>query len=243
MAEQVVPYKHDKASKKTQVAAMFDSIAGRYDFMNRFLSVGIDVYWRKKALNYIRKYVSKPAVLDVATGTGDFAIQSLSLNPRKVVGVDISEGMLRMGREKLKRKGLDERIKLLKGDSEKLNFEDNSFDVVTVAFGVRNFENLEAGLSEIRRVLAPGGRVLILEFSKVKSPLIRFFYNFYFNVLTPLWGKLLARNREAYSYLPASVDAFPSGRAFTDILEKLNYKSVRCIPFTFGVCSAYIGEK
>lgn len=243
MAESVVPYKHDKTSKKSQIAAMFDSIAARYDFMNRFLSVGIDIYWRKKALKYIRKGVSKPSVLDVATGTGDFAIQSLSLDPCNVVGVDISEGMLRIGLEKLKQKGLNERIKLLKGDSEKLNFEDNSFDVVTVAFGVRNFENLESGLSEIRRVLVQGGKVLILEFSKVKSPFIRFFYKFYFKIITPLWGKLFTKNREAYSYLPASVDAFPSGQDFVNILEKLNYKSVRCIPFTFGVCSAYIGEK
>ena len=238
----VVPYKDASENKKTQVAQMFNSIAGKYDFLNHFLSAGIDIYWRKKAISLLQKSQPKQ-ILDIATGTGDFAIEALKVNPEKITGIDISEGMLAVGREKLQKKGLTGKIELLSGDSENLQFEANSFDAVTAAFGVRNFENLEKGLSEMNRVLKPGGRVVILEFSKPTAFPMKQGYNFYFKNILPVFGKLISKDQAAYTYLPESVQAFPDGKAFLAILEKVGFKDTRWQSLTFGICSIYTGIK
>lgn len=219
---------------------MFDNIAHRYDFLNRFLSLGIDKVWRKKAIKLLAKHQPK-SILDVATGTGDFAIATLKLNPEEIIGVDISEGMLEVGRKKMKEKGYSN-IKLEVGDSEDLRFEDNRFDAVIVAFGVRNFENLSKGLQEINRVLKPGGVAMILEFSKPKG-LFGLIYKFYFNVVLPLWGKLVSGDQSAYTYLPESVKAFPEGDEFKMILGDCGYHSINDHRLTFGICSIYTGIK
>ncbi len=238
----VVPYKDKQSSKKEQVADMFNSISKRYDFLNHFLSAGIDIIWRKKAIKLLAK--DKPqTILDIATGTGDFAIESLALNPKKVVGVDISEGMLSVGREKMKKKGIDHIIEMRLGDSEGLNFPDNNFDAVIVAFGVRNFENLKQGLKDMLRVLKPGGRVVILEFSKPRSFPFKQLYNFYFKYILPVIGRLVSKDQSAYTYLPESVNAFPEGDAFTKILQELGYKETECKTLTFGISSIYTGLK
>ena len=189
---------------------MFNNISHRYDFLNHFLSMGIDKGWRKKAIRLLGPLQPK-LMLDVATGTGDFAIQALVLNPQKVIGVDISEGMLDVGRKKLRERNLNEKVELLKGDSENLQFEENKFDAVTVGFGVRNFENLEKGLAEIRRVLKPGGVLVVLEFSRPKTFPFRQLYNFYFKAILPKLGRLISKDKSAYTYLPESVEAFPDG--------------------------------
>ncbi len=238
----VVPYKKDEASKKQQVAQMFDNISAKYDFLNHFLSLGIDIYWRKKAIRILKKQQPK-TILDVATGTGDLAIEAMSLKPEKVIGVDISEGMLSYGRKKLKKLKLEDTIELQSGDSENLSFENDTFDAVMVSFGVRNFENLEKGLSEINRVLKDNGTLVVLEFSKPTVFPYKQLYNFYFKNILPLVGKIISRDQAAYSYLPESVQEFPYGKAFTDILEKLGYKSVKCRPLTFGISSIYVAQK
>lgn len=238
----VVPYKEQQSGKKEQVAEMFNSISGNYDFLNHFLSLGIDILWRKKAIRLLKKDNPK-MILDIATGTGDFAIEALKLNPDKVIGVDISEGMLKVGREKLQRKNLDNKIDLLMGDSEKLLFDDNKFDAVIVSFGVRNFENLEKGLADMYRVLKPGGKTVILEFSRPSKFPFKHIYNFYFKAILPKIGRLISKDRAAYTYLPESVQAFPDGRSFENILEKVGFKNTQCKPLTFGVSSIYIGEK
>jgi demethylmenaquinone methyltransferase / 2-methoxy-6-polyprenyl-1,4-benzoquinol methylase len=238
----VVPYKDASGSKKSQVAQMFNSIAGKYDFLNHFLSAGIDIYWRKKAIGLLQK--SKPArILDIATGTGDLAIEALKVNPEKVTGIDISEGMLAVGREKIQKKGLAHKIELLSGDSENLQFEANSFEAVTAAFGVRNFENLEKGLSEMHRVLKPGGRVVILEFSKPTAFPMKQAYNFYFKNILPVFGKVISKDQAAYTYLPESVQAFPDGNEFLKILDKVGFKNTQWQPLTFGICSIYTAIK
>jgi demethylmenaquinone methyltransferase/2-methoxy-6-polyprenyl-1,4-benzoquinol methylase len=238
----VVPYKDAAGSKKSQVAQMFNSIAGKYDFLNHFLSAGIDIYWRKKAINLLEK--SKPArILDIATGTGDFAIEALRVGPEKITGIDISEGMLAVGREKLQKKNLTSKIELLSGDSENLQFPDNSFEAVTAAFGVRNFENLEKGLSEMNRVLKPGGRVVILEFSKPTAFPMKQAYNFYFKNILPVFGKVISKDQAAYTYLPESVQAFPDGTDFLKILDRVGFKSAQWQSLTFGICSIYTGIK
>ncbi|MFZ6000930.1 MAG: bifunctional demethylmenaquinone methyltransferase/2-methoxy-6-polyprenyl-1,4-benzoquinol methylase UbiE [Bacteroidota bacterium] len=238
----VVPYKEDQAGKKEQVAKMFDQISGRYDFLNHFLSLGIDIGWRKKAIALLAP--NKPKViLDVATGTGDFAIQALALNPEKVIGVDISDGMLDVGRSKLKARKMDDRVTLIHGDSENLPFETNSFDAITVAFGVRNFETLEKGLAEMLRVVKPGGRIVILEFSKPAKAPFRQLYNFYFQHILPKIGRLVSSDKAAYTYLPESVEAFPDGQKFIDILVRLGYKETSCKPLTFGISTLYSGTK
>ncbi|HSI91694.1 MAG TPA: bifunctional demethylmenaquinone methyltransferase/2-methoxy-6-polyprenyl-1,4-benzoquinol methylase UbiE [Adhaeribacter sp.] len=238
----VVPYKDETGTKKSQVAQMFNSIAGKYDFLNHFLSAGIDIIWRKKAIDLLVE--SKPAqILDIATGTGDFAIEALRLQPEKVTGIDISEGMLAVGREKLKKKNLTGKIELLSGDSENLQFPENSFGAVTCAFGVRNFENLEKGLSEMLRVLKPGGRVVILEFSKPTAFPMKQAYNFYFKNILPVFGKAISKDQAAYTYLPESVQAFPDGTAFVEILNKVGFKATRWQSLTFGICSIYTGTK
>lgn len=238
----VVPYKDKQGSKKEQVASMFDSISGKYDFLNHFLSLGIDISWRKKAIKMLKKDQPKQ-ILDIATGTGDFAIEALALNPEKVTGVDISEGMLSVGREKMKKKGLSDKIELLSGDSEQLQFEDNKFDAVIVSFGVRNFENLEKGLSDMHRVLKPGGKTVILEFSKPKMFPFKQLYSFYFKWILPKIGNTISKDQAAYTYLPESVREFPDGKNFLQILDKVGFKETKCKPLTLGISSIYIGTK
>ncbi|WP_026462851.1 bifunctional demethylmenaquinone methyltransferase/2-methoxy-6-polyprenyl-1,4-benzoquinol methylase UbiE [Adhaeribacter aquaticus] len=238
----VVPYKDVNAGKKSQVAQMFNSIAGKYDFLNHFLSAGIDIYWRKKAIDLLVS--AKPAfLLDIATGTGDFAIEALRLNPNKIIGIDISEGMLAVGQEKIKRKNLADKIELELGDSENLKFQNNTFDAATAAFGVRNFENLAKGLSEIHRVLKPGGKVVILEFSKPKAFPLKQIYNFYFKNILPVFGKLISKDNSAYTYLPESVQAFPDGQDFINILKQVGFNTTQWHSLSFGICSIYTGIK
>ena len=238
----VLPYKDKSDAKKKQVAEMFDSISDKYDFLNHFLSLGIDIRWRKKAIKMLQDLKPKQ-ILDIATGTGDFAIESLKLNPEKVIGVDISEGMLNVGRKKMKNKGYSDIIDMQSGDSENLHFEDNTFDAVIVAFGVRNFENLEKGLSEMNRVLRPGGRAVILEFSKPTVFPFKQLYNFYFRWILPKIGKVVSKDNAAYTYLPESVNEFPFGDDFLKILDKTGYKNTKCKPLTLGISSIYVGEK
>jgi demethylmenaquinone methyltransferase/2-methoxy-6-polyprenyl-1,4-benzoquinol methylase len=241
--DSVVPYKNSELSKKQQVAGMFNDIACRYDFLNRFLSAGIDNRWRKKAISQLTELNPK-MILDVATGTADVAIMaSHILNPVKITGIDISDGMLEIGRQKTTKMGLQNMIELLNGDSEAINFNDNSFDAVTVAFGVRNFQHLEKGLSEIKRVLKPGGKLVVLEFSKPTTPFVRSIYNFYMKIVTPNMGKLFSKNRDAYQYLDESIKKFPEGNKFTDILDNLGYKKTYSKPLSLGICSIYCGEK
>ncbi len=238
----VVPYKEDTSGKKEQVARMFDSISGNYDFLNHFLSLGIDIRWRKKAVKLLAPGNPK-LILDVATGTGDFAVEALKLNPDKVIGVDISEGMLDVGRKKMKANGYDSKIELQSGDSENLPFEENKFDAVIVAFGVRNFENLERGLAEMYRVLKPGGRMVVLEFSKPQMFPFKQLYRFYFTFILPKIGKIISKDPAAYTYLPESVQAFPDGENFISILNRLGFKDTLCKPLTLGISSLYTGIK
>jgi demethylmenaquinone methyltransferase/2-methoxy-6-polyprenyl-1,4-benzoquinol methylase len=239
---QVVPYKEENLSKKEQVARMFDNISHRYDFLNHFLSLGIDKGWRKRAIRILAP--TKPRLmLDVATGTGDFAIQALTLNPERIIGVDISAGMLDVGRKKIETKGLSSVIDMVQADSENLPFEENKFDAVTVAFGVRNFENLSKGLGEILRVMKPGALVVILEFSRPRRFPFKQVYNFYFKTILPKLGSWISRDKSAYSYLPESVEAFPDGDAFMNILKEVGFKNISCEPLTFGISSIYISQK
>jgi demethylmenaquinone methyltransferase/2-methoxy-6-polyprenyl-1,4-benzoquinol methylase len=239
----VVPDKSSLQPKKEQVATMFDDIAFRYDFLNRFLSGGIDLWWRKKALSYLKKKDPK-VILDVATGTADVAIMaSRLLKPTHITGIDISDGMLDVGRKKIEKLGLSKTIELLNGDSEAINFEDNTFDAVTVAFGVRNFQDLEKGLSEILRVLKPGGQLVVLEFSRPKKQPVTSFYNLYMKVVTPSMGKLFSKNRGAYQYLDESIQQFPEGKNFISILSNLGYHHTQYKPLSLGICSIYCGEK
>ena len=238
----VVPYKDENSGKKEQVAKMFDNISHRYDFLNHFLSLGIDKVWRRKAISMLKPLHPK-LILDVATGTGDFAIQALSLNPDRIFGIDISEGMLEMGRNKLKDRNLSSKIELLQGDSENIPFEENKFDAVTVAFGVRNFENLEKGLREIFRVLKPGGKLIVLEFSRPKAFPMKQGYNFYFKTILPKIGRMVSSDKSAYTYLPESVEAFPDGADFLRILENVGFKQSQCKALTFGISSIYSGAK
>jgi len=242
MAETVIPYKEKENSKKEQVAEMFDNISHRYDFLNHFLSLGIDKLWRKKAVNILRPSDPK-MILDVATGTGDFALECLSLNPQKIYGIDISNGMLEKGREKITKRKEDQRIELKYGDSENIPFEDDTFDAITVAFGVRNFENLEKGLTDMRRVLKKGGKAVILEFSKPKAFPIKQIYNFYFHKVLPFIGKIVSKDASAYTYLPESVEAFPEGATFEGILKKLDYNLDRTHSLFFGIASIYVVQK
>ncbi len=238
----VVPYKADTSSKKEQVAKMFNNISGNYDFLNHFLSAGIDVRWRKKAIALLKDSQPK-TILDVATGTGDFAIESLQLKPTQVIGVDISEGMLEVGRKKMIEKGYSKLIQLLYGDSENLPFEENKFDAVIVSFGVRNFENLEIGLGEILRVLKPGGKLVVLEFSRPSQFPFKQLYQLYFANILPLIGRLISKDKSAYTYLPESVKAFADGKQFTDILTLVGFNNTTCKPLTFGISSLYTATK
>ncbi|MCE9537672.1 MAG: bifunctional demethylmenaquinone methyltransferase/2-methoxy-6-polyprenyl-1,4-benzoquinol methylase UbiE [Bacteroidetes bacterium] len=242
MTNVVTPYKNQTTSKKEQVAAMFDNIAPKYDFLNQLLSLGIHKGWRRKAIRLLQAQKPK-TVLDIATGTADFAIEAMKLNPTKVVGVDISEGMLKLGRDKINKLGLQNKIELKSGDSENLPFSDNSFDAITVGFGVRNFENLEKGVADIYRVLNPDGMLVILEFSKPIHFPVKQVYNFYFRYITPLVGKLFSKDSSAYTYLPESVNAFPAGDEFLKILNKAGFKETKAISLTFGIASIYIARK
>jgi len=237
----VTPYKTD-AEKKEQVAEMFDNIAGSYDFLNHFLSLGIDKMWRTKAINSLRE-VSPKKMLDVATGTADLAVASMKLKPESITGIDISNKMLEVGRTKVAKKGLTDVINLEWGDSENLPFDDNSFDAITVAFGVRNFENLDAGLSEMYRVLKPGGKMAVLEFSNPNRFPIKQLFGFYFKNVLPTLGKMVSKDNRAYTYLPESVKVFPERKEFTNILEKLSFKDTTCEPLTFGIACLYTAKK
>jgi demethylmenaquinone methyltransferase/2-methoxy-6-polyprenyl-1,4-benzoquinol methylase len=242
MSKPVKPFNRQDSSKKAEVEEMFDGIAPRYDLLNHLLTMGVDIGWRKRAIRELKQY-EPSLVVDIATGTADFAVEALALNPDKVIGLDISNEMLRVGREKIAKKGHNERIELLWGDSEAIDLETNSVDAVTVGFGVRNFENLEKGLSEIHRVLRPGKAAAILEPSfPTKFPLKRLF-TFYFRYITPVIGRLVSGSDAAYKYLPESVRAFPNGQDFLDICKKVGFTKRTYHPLTFGACSFYLIEK
>lgn len=238
----VVPYRDQSDSKKSQVAQMFNSIAHRYDFLNHFLSAGVDHYWRRRAVDEL--VAAKPRrVLDVATGTADLAIAALRADPEHIIGVDISEGMLAVGRQKLTKRHLTDRITLQQGDSEALDFADDSFDAITAAYGVRNFEHLDRGLTEMYRVLRPGGKLVILEFSKPRAFPLKQLYNGYFQYVLPRFGKLISQDPAAYTYLPESVRAFPDGEAFLDHLRRTGFQAPRWQSLTFGISSLYTATK
>lgn len=241
MAE-VKPYASKEGSKKQQVAEMFDNISARYDFLNHFLSMGIDKGWRRKVVRMIGAK-NPSTILDIATGTGDLAIALSKIPNTQITGLDLSAGMLKVGEEKIEKKGLTSQISLQQGDSENLPFEDNSFDAITVAFGVRNFENLEKGLSEIHRVVKPGGTVAVLEFSQPTGFPFKQVYRFYFKFILPTIGRLVSKDESAYTYLPESVDAFPYGDRFVQILNKLGFKKPVAKEVTFGVATIYTATK
>jgi demethylmenaquinone methyltransferase / 2-methoxy-6-polyprenyl-1,4-benzoquinol methylase len=238
----VAPYKYSASGRKHQVEKMFDSISRSYDFLNHLLSFNIDKIWRKKAIAHLVHF-HPDTILDIATGTADFAIAASRLKPKKIIGVDLSDNMLKIGEKKVKRKGLSELITLSKGDSENIHFEDNSFDAVTVGFGVRNFEKLEKGLSEIYRVLNPGGALVVLEFSKPKNFFFRKIYLFYLTVLLPKLGHIVSGNRRAYLYFQESVTEFPYGNEFVTILEKVGFEKCEYFIQTLGVATIYLCQK
>lgn len=242
MTKVVTPYNDQNRTKKEQVEEMFDNIAHRYDFLNRVITLGIDISWRKKAVKFIGKNNPK-TILDVATGTGDFAFEALNLNPVKVTGYDLSEGMMKYGRQRAMKEGVAGKVEFIKGDSEKMPFADNSFDAITVGFGVRNFENLKAGLAEMHRVLKPGGTVVILEATLPPNAIIRWFFSLYFNNIVPFIGKLVSGDGRAYSYLPESVKAFPEGLEFVKICENIGFANAKWQPLTLGACAMYTMTK
>lgn len=243
MSKQVTPYSNSQAPKKEQVADMFNNISGTYDFLNHFMSLGIDVIWRKKAIRELLN--DRPQyMLDVATGTGDLAFEALRiLKPAKIIGVDISKGMLEVAQQKISKRQLDDVFEVRLGDSEKLLFDDNTFDAITVAYGVRNFEDLDKGLRDMYRVLKPGGKVVILEFSKPKVFPVKQGYNFYFKYITPTIGRLFSKDSSAYTYLPESVAAFPDGNEFTARMLQSGFRQTKSRPLAFGICSIYTGIK
>lgn len=241
--DRIVPFGDKDRSKKEQVADMFNQIAGRYDFLNRFLSGGIDIYWRKKAIAEL-KAINPKYLLDVATGTADVALMSMKyLTPEKIIGIDISTGMLDLGREKIAKAMLNDRIELLEGDSETIKSPDNSFDAVTVAFGVRNFEHLRIGLKEMHRVLKPGGKLVVLEFSRPKQTGFKGIYAWYMKLIAPGIGKLVSKNKAAYQYLNESVQAFPEGEDFLNILQETGYTNTYLKTLSLGICTIYCGSK
>jgi len=241
--DKVVPYSQSQEGKKEQVATMFDSIAKKYDFLNRFLSLGIDQGWRKKAISHLKdKKIDQ--LLDIATGTADMALMANSLlAPNKIIGIDISEGMMQYGRIKIAQKGWSDKITLQLGDSTSIPFNDEQFDGAMVAFGVRNFAHLEKGLTEIYRVLKPNSKLVILEFSQPTSFWFKPIYTLYMKWITPTIGKLFSGNKAAYAYLNESVIAFPEGAAFLAVFEKAGFKNVQQQKLSLGICSIYIGNK
>ncbi len=240
--ESIKPYSNEGA-KGEQVERMFDQIAHSYDFLNHTLSLGIDRSWRKAAIDSLKPYAPQ-RILDVATGTGDFALMAVDrLHPQSLIGADLSEGMLSVGRDKVERAGKSDVITLQKEDCMALSFEDNTFDAVTVAYGVRNFEDLDRGLREMLRVLKPGGRLVIIELtSPVRFPMKQLFW-LYAHVWMPIVGKLVSRDSRAYSYLPATMEAFPQGEVMQGIIEKAGFQSVKFRRFTFGLSTLYTAEK
>ncbi|WGK95547.1 MULTISPECIES: bifunctional demethylmenaquinone methyltransferase/2-methoxy-6-polyprenyl-1,4-benzoquinol methylase UbiE [Flavobacterium] len=242
MSKQITPYKDSKLSKKEQIAQMFDAISGNYDNLNRVISFGIDVQWRKKVLKIVTESNPK-TILDIATGTGDLAILMAQTKAHKIIGLDISAGMLEVGIQKIEEKNLSQTIEMILGDSEKIPFEDNYFDAITVAFGVRNFENLEIGLSEILRVLKPNGTFVILETSVPEKTPYKQGYYFYSNTILPLIGKLFSKDNVAYGYLSESAAVFPYGEKLNNILRKIGFIDVKALPQTFGVATIYTASK
>lgn len=238
----ITPYEKQGIAKKEQVEAMFDNIAHRYDFLNHLLSLGIDKLWRKSAVKILKQHHPKN-VLDVATGTADFALEDYKSNAEKIVGVDIAEQMLAIGREKIKAKGLSDKITLQRGDSEDLPFSENSFDAITVGFGVRNFENLQKGLAEMRRVLNKDGLLIVLEFSKPKVFPVKQVFHLYFHYVCPLIGKWFSKDARAYTYLPESVASFPEGEDFLNELKKAGFLNTQCKTVSFGIASIYTAYK
>ena len=242
MANKITPYKDSSLSKKEQVAQMFDTISGNYDNLNRVISFGIDVKWRKKVLKLIGE--SNPTtILDIATGTGDLAILMAQTKAEKIIGLDISAGMLEVGVQKIAAKNLTKTIEMVLGDSENMPFEDGYFDAITVAFGVRNFENLEKGLTEILRVLKPNGRFVILETSVPEKPPYKQGYQLYSKYILPLIGKLFSKDNVAYGYLSESAAAFPFGEKLNNILREIGFIDVVALPQTFGVATIYSASK
>jgi demethylmenaquinone methyltransferase/2-methoxy-6-polyprenyl-1,4-benzoquinol methylase len=228
--------------EKQYVRSLFDSIAYRYDLLNHLLSGGIDFYWRRRAVEHL-KDIQPKTILDVATGTADFAIATMRLKPEKVVGVDIAEEMLKIGRIKLHKRGLDSVITLHSGEAEQIQIETGTFDAAIVAFGARNFEHLEQGLSEMRRVLRSGGKIIVLEFSKPRAFPFKQLYFFYFKTILPLVGRLLSKHNDAYTYLPDTVMKFPEGETFLEILQKIGFADVEEERLTFGIATVYVGRK
>lgn len=229
--------------KKAAVESMFDSIAWRYDFLNHFLSFSIDRLWRRRAIRMIARHKKHPEILDVATGTGDLAIAAMKIDPISITGIDISAKMLEIGKAKISKKGMTERIKLMKADSENIPFADNTFDVAMVAFGVRNFADPVLGLSEMRRVLRSDGMIMVLEFSKPTSFPFKNVYNFYFRRVLPSFGRLFSKDKSAYTYLPESVMKFPDNKEFLRLLTQAGFSECRQVKLTGGVASIYIGLK
>jgi demethylmenaquinone methyltransferase/2-methoxy-6-polyprenyl-1,4-benzoquinol methylase len=242
MPEKVKPYKNSELSKKEQVTQMFDTISKEYDGLNRVISFGIDIKWRKKVVEIVNKQ-QPDTILDIATGTGDLAINLGKTSASKIIGFDISPGMLEVGKKKITHKQLDHKIEMVLGDSEKMPFDDNSFDAITVAFGIRNFENLEQGLSEILRVLKPNGVFVILETSVPTKTPFKQGYKLYTKRILPLIGKLFSRDKVAYSYLSESASVFPFGEALNNILLKIGFINAEALPQTLGVATIYKASK
>lgn len=241
--DHIIPFSKSDKSKKEQVAEMFDKIAGKYDFMNRFLSARTDVSWRKKAINTFKK-LQPQYILDIATGTGDMAIRACKmLNPIKITGIDISAQMLEEGRKKIEKLNLSSKIILEKGDSENLHFSDNIYDAVMAAFGVRNFENLELGLSEMLRVLKPGGQLCIIEFSRPRPAFVNNLYQMYMSIVAPQIANAFKQDKQAYQYLNKSARAFPERKEFTSILDKVGFSDTNYKVLTFGMCCIYTATK
>ncbi len=242
MSEIVKPYNQED-SKKEQVGKMFDNIAPYYDFLNRLLTLRIDVLWRRSAIKMIKNRNAKK-IIDIATGTADLTVEiNKQLKPDQIIGMDLSHEMLEVGRKKIAKKGLDNLIRLDQGDSENLQYADNSFDVATAAFGVRNFENLKAGLTEINRVLKKNGQIVVLEFSRPTIFPFKQLFNLYFKYVLPLIGKVTSKDPKAYQYLYESVQAFPDGEDFLAVLKESGFNSNKCKKLSLGICSIYTGFK
>lgn len=242
MGTPIKPYSDSDKGKKEQVAGMFNNIAGKYDFLNHFLSLNIDKLWRRKVIRMLQ--AKQPEfILDVATGTGDLAIAALKCKPKRVDGIDISEGMLEVGKKKIQQKGHENTIFLTLGDAENIPFDDNTFDAITVAFGVRNFENLDKGLSEMLRVLKPNGICAVLEFTMPKTFPTKQLYGVYFKYVLPAFGKMISKDNSAYTYLPESVKAFPQGVDFLKHMQLIGFRKTNYKSLTMGIAAIYVGEK